>query len=160
MIVLDYALRLGRYQWKRRGNGVLNNKKVITDFEFADDIRGDGSGTEADNTSGNIMCQVQFKDNPGKTKCISFSQLGNTNIVAREDDVLEKVDDDMHLGSWVCTTDKDIKTRKDTAWRAFNQLKLMWKSTLSRQIKQRLFITTVEYVLLCGCENWTMTNKQ
>jgi len=74
-----------RYRRKRRGNGVLHNKKVITDFEFADDIIVDGSGTEPDNTSENIMCQVSLKENPGKTKYISFSQLGNTNIVARED---------------------------------------------------------------------------
>ena len=44
------------------------------------------------------MCQVWFKENPVKTKCISFNQLGNTNIVAREDDVLEKPEDDKRLG--------------------------------------------------------------
>ena len=33
----------------------------------------------------------------------------------------------------------------------------IWKSTLSKKIKLRLMHTTVESVLMYGCENWTLT---
>ena len=33
----------------------------------------------------------------------------------------------------------------------------IWKSTLSRKIKLRLIHTTVESVMMYGCETWTLT---
>ena len=54
-------------------------------------------------------------------------------------------------------TDKDFKVRKAFAWSACNELRKIWTSTLSKRIKIRLFIATVESVLLYGAETWTIT---
>ena len=57
------------------------------------------------------------------------------------------------------STKKDIKSRKASAWRACNKLTNMWKSNLPRRLKERLFLATVESVLLYGSEAWTLTPK-
>ena len=59
----------------------------------------------------------------------------------------------------MASTEKDTKMRKGAAWRACSKLTKIWKSTLPRQLKHRIFAATVESVLLYGCEAWTITNK-
>ena len=44
-------------------------------------------------------------------------------------------------------------------WGCFNKLTKMWKSNLPRRLKERLFLATVEFVLLYGFEAWTLTPK-
>ena len=39
------------------------------------------------------------------------------------------------------------------------KLTKIWKSSLSRRLKLRLFAAPVESVLLYGCESWTVTPK-
>ena len=55
------------------------------------------------------------------------------------------------------STDKDFKVRKALAWSACHKLRKIWSSTLSKRIKIRLFIVTVDSVLLYGAETWTIT---
>ena len=55
------------------------------------------------------------------------------------------------------STDKEFKVRKALAWSACHKLRKIWSSTLSKRIKIRLFIATVESVLLYGAETWTIT---
>ena len=43
------------------------------------------------------------------------------------------------------------------AWSACNKLDKIWGSNISRVIKIRLFVATVESVLLYGSETWTLT---
>ena len=57
----------------------------------------------------------------------------------------------------MANTDKDFKIRKALAWSVCHKLRKIWKSTLSKRIKIRLFIATVESVLLYGAETWTIT---
>ena len=71
---------------------------------------------------------------------------------------LEEVEDFKYLGSWVNSSERDIKTRKALAWKALNSMKRVWKSNVSNELKTRLFIATVESVLLYGCESWTFTS--
>ena len=56
-------------------------------------------------------------------------------------------------------TEKDIKYRKAAAWRACSKLTKIWKSSLPKTFKLRLFAATVESVLLYGCETWTVSSK-
>ena len=37
-------------------------------------------------------------------------------------------------------------------------MKRVWKSNVSKELKTRLFIATVESVLMYGCESWTFTS--
>ncbi len=57
------------------------------------------------------------------------------------------------------SSEKDIKQRKATTWRACSKVQNIWKSSLTREFKIRLFIATVLSVFLYGCEAWTVTPK-
>ena len=59
----------------------------------------------------------------------------------------------------MANSETDIKVRKALAWQACHKLSRIWKSTLKRSIKIRLFRATVETVLLYGCNTWTLTEK-
>ena len=67
------------------------------------------------------------------------------------------VEDLKYLGAWIDSSAKDLKIRKALAWRTCHQMRNIWKSTLSRKMKIRLMHTTVESVLLYGCETWILT---
>ena len=51
---------------------------------------------------------------------------------------------------------KDFEIRRAQARISCNKLLKIWKSELSRKIKTRLFLATVEPVLLYGSETWTI----
>jgi len=46
------------------------------------------------------------------------------------------------------------------AWRACNKMDQIWKSNLNRTLKIRLLTSTLEAVLLYGCETWSLSKKQ
>ena len=73
--------------------------------------------------------------------------------------ILKEVEDFKYLGSWVNTSEKDIKIRKALAWKALNGMKSVWSSQLSRETKLSFFFATVESVLLYGSECWTLTSQ-
>ena len=70
---------------------------------------------------------------------------------------LEQVHDFQYFGAWVNNTEADIEIRKALARKPCNKLTKIRKPTLSRSIKISLFISTVESILLYGCEAWTLT---
>ena len=81
------------------------------------------------------------------------------SLVSEYGNTLEAVDDFVYLGAWVESAEHDIKVRKAKAWAACHKMKAIWKSKLSDNLKRRLFIATVEYVLLYGCETWTLDRQ-
>ena len=72
---------------------------------------------------------------------------------------LEKVNDFVYLGAWIATTERDLRVRKAKAWAACHKLRKIWKSGLRRRMKIRLFVATVESILLYGSETWTLTES-
>ena len=59
----------------------------------------------------------------------------------------------------MANSEKDMSVRKALAWQACHKLTKVWKSSLSRNIKIRLFVATVETVLLYGSNTWSLTEK-
>ena len=57
------------------------------------------------------------------------------------------------------SSEKDFEVRKALAWSSCHKLKKIWNSTLSGKIKLRLFLATLESVLLYGSETWTLTKS-
>ena len=53
-------------------------------------------------------------------------------------------------------SNKDFYVRKALAWTACHKLKKVWKSSMNRKLKIRLFLATVESVLLYGSQTWTI----
>ena len=72
---------------------------------------------------------------------------------------LEHVTDFVYLGSWIATTERDLKVRKAKAWAACHKMKKIWNSGLRKKLKIRLFVATVESILLYGSETWTLTES-
>ena len=167
-IVLDYAMRqavggkeneLG-FELERRKSS-RHPAVSISDLDFADDIALLSENVEQAQL---LLTQLEVEAakvglhlNGKKTKVMTYNQPGQVNITTRNGDSLEIVENFKYLGSWMESTEKDFEIRKALAWSSCHKLKKIWNSTLSRRIKVKLFIATVESVLLYGCAAWTVT---
>ena len=121
-----------------------------TDFNFADDIalvsNLEGQAQEllhrVERACGNVGLRLNAK------KTTVLKTLDGLSLALTEDF--------KYLGSYIGTTKRDIKVRKSLAWQALHSLKKVWKSSVTRDLKQSLFLATVEAILLYGCESWTL----
>ena len=57
------------------------------------------------------------------------------------------------------SSSKDFEIRKALAWTSCHKLRKIWKSKLNRELKVKLFLSTVESVILYGSETWTEKKK-
>ena len=106
---------------------------------------------------------VALHINEGKTKVMTLNmEYRSSDLQSRSGEAIEKVNDFIYLGSWIESTDREIRVRKGTVWGALHRLKDIWKSKLSKSLKIRLFIAACESlsVLLYGSETWTLTKAQ
>ena len=170
IIALDYALRealsgkeeeLGFHLKERQSRRV--GPICLTDLDFADDIalvsheidQAQQMLTRVETSAANVGLLANAK----KTKVMSYNQPTEVKIKTKDGSILEVVDEFTYLGSLVSSSFSDIKRRIALAWTACNKLHKIWHSTLSREFKVRLFTSTVESILLYGCEAWTLTTK-
>ena len=167
-IVLDYAMRraiegketeLGFELERRRSR--RHPAVAICDLDFADDILSEEIDqaqellTRVEHESAKVGLQLNDK----KTKIITYNQESTVEITSRSGKTLKVVNNFKYLGSWMESSEKDFEVRKALAWSSCHKLKKIWNSTLSRKIKVRLFLATVESVLLYGSETWTLTKS-
>ena len=102
--------------------------------------------------------KVGLRLNAKKTEVITYNiHMDHPPITTSDGNALREVNDFKYLGSWMNSTEQDLKVRKALAWRALNGMSRVWCSNLPRHIKLSLFHATVESVLLYGCESWTLT---
>ena len=96
-----------------------------------------------------------------KTEYINNCQNNNTisQIKTSKSRVLKEVEDYKYLGSYVSSSEKDFNVRKGMAWSASNDMRKIWESNMSIDLKIQIFRATVESILLYGSETWTMTAK-
>ena len=99
---------------------------------------------------------IGLKANAKKTKCQVCDQPEPVQIVTLDGTILEVMNDFKYLGSMTCSTEADVKCKKEAAWRMCNKLNRLWKSKLNRSVKITVFCTVVESVLLYGSETWTL----
>ena len=168
IIVLDYALRKainGREQdlgFTLHPRQSRRHPKVVpTDLDFADDISLLSDNVEqAQELLSRVeqeCAKVGLKLNAKKTEVITYNiPPEHPPLTTTEGTVLKEVKDFKYLGSWVNSTEQDLKVRKALAWRALNGMTSVWNSNLPRQIKLSFFYATVESVLLYGSECWTL----
>ena len=79
-------------------------------------------------------------------------------MAAKNSEILKNVDNFKYLGSWSKSSEDDFNVRKALDWNTCHKLGEIWKSSLPRNIKIRVFLTTAKSVLLYGAETWTITN--
>ena len=88
---------------------------------------------------------------------MSYNNNQQFEIKAIDGSNMKRVEDFKYIGAWIDSSATYLKIRKALAWRTCHQMWNIWKSTLSRKMKLRLMHTTVESVLLYGCETRTLT---
>ena len=86
--------------------------------------------------------------NAKKTKFLAYNIEDDLTLRTDDGEELERQDDFKYLGSWVDSTEKDVRIRKALAWKALNGMHKIWSSNMSRNLKTRLFIATIESILL------------
>ena len=132
----------------------------ISDPEFADNIALVADSTEeaADlmRAVKRVSCNIGLSMNVSKTKYMAENmEPGYIQSVSGK--YIGKAENLNYLGSRIGSTKEDIQVWKAQAWTACHKLQKVWTSDLDSNIKIRLFIATVELVLLYGTETWTMT---
>ena len=171
IIVLDYAMskamagkeeELGFTITPRRSR--RHPKVVLADLDFADDIAllSDeiAQAQELLLTVEKECKKVGLVLNAKKTKSVAYNIDDRTPLHTFDGTYLEWKDDFKYLGSWVDNSEKDISIRKAQAWRALNGMTKIWKSNMSKDLKIRFFIATIESILLYGCESWALSKAQ
>ena len=166
IITVDFVLRkvfegnddLGFTLQKRRSKRYPSLK--VTDCAFADDLATISDNMhDAQETLRQIeeaAALVGLSINPSKTEYMKYN-LEEGLITSLDGNLLKEVDDYKYLGAWISSSKKDISTRIAIAWSTAHKLDPIWKSKLPNNTKIRLLTSTVESVLLYGCESWTLT---
>ena len=166
-IVLDYAMRIaleGRedlgFELQRRRSR-RHPPVVITDTDFADDI---ALITEEIEQAQEMLTRVENETlkiglhlNEKKTEIMAFGHDLLIKIKTKNGKELKYVINFKYLGGRMISSEKDFEIRKALAWAACNKLRTIWKSNLKKEMKRRLFVATVESVLLYGADTWTIT---
>ena len=142
-------------------NGRRHPAEKVTDADYADDLAffSDSiKGAEKllhhlEEAAANIGLSVNAK----KTEFISYNEEGF--MKTKNNIPLKKVDDFKYLGSYIASTDKDVKINIGKAWTALTNMNAIWKSNLPDGLKREFFRSTVETVLLYGSSTWTLTKK-
>ena len=139
IIVLDYALRkaltgkeaeLGFTISLRKSR--RHPKQVITDLDFADDIS--LHSVEIEQAQELLLrlekeCnKVGLGINVTKTKGLPFNIEDSTPLRTVDGTEIEWVKYFKYLGSWVESTEKDIKIREALSWKALNGMARIWNS--------------------------------
>ena len=171
IIVLDYALRQAISGKEEQYGFTITPRKskrvgpvMQTDFDFADDIALVSNNVEQ---AQQLLLRVEQECrkvglglNAKKTEVVTYNIKEDVKISTLNGSVLAVKEDFKYLGSYISSTEKDIRVRKGQAWRALHDLKKMWQSGMTDSLKRELFVATVESILLYGSEAWTLTSEQ
>ena len=84
-------------------------------------------------------------------------KANEVNVRTMDGTQLDVVDDFKYFGPWAASTKHDIQIRRAQAWKVLHDMKKIWKSRLSPHLQRRVFVASVESVLLYGCEAWSLT---
>ena len=91
---------------------------------------------------------------------MAFNQsVVTTEVISVNGNAIKRVENFKYLGGWLESSEHDVKIRIALAWSVCHRLLKIWKSSLSRKIKIRIFLATVESVLLYNCNTWTLTKQ-
>ncbi|KAL5260700.1 hypothetical protein ACHWQZ_G010752 [Mnemiopsis leidyi] len=170
IIVIDYIMTVTMEEFDSEPGFTIRparSRRVgaekLADLEFADDVALCSDTIEeaqvllerleaAANTVGLNM-------NTSKTKFMTVNGEESDKLTNSTGSEIEQVSDFIYLGSWVAASDKDFEVRKAKTWAACHKMKKVWSSGMRRNLKVRLFIATVESILLYGSETWTLTES-
>ena len=153
----DLGFKLDKRRSRRR------QPIAITDLDFADDIallsEEVQKAQELLTRVENEAAKIGFHLNDEKTEAVVYNIPTLSPLKTIGGNAIKIVENFKYLGSWLRSSEQDIKVRKALTWDACHKLNRVWNSPLKRNIKVRLFLATVESVLLYGSNTWTLTKK-
>lgn len=152
--------------WEEKGYGIKIDGKNLNNLRFADDVVLIGKNEKE--------LQKMFQDfieksaergltcNLEKTKAMA-NRDENEGIKIR-DRKIEKVEDIKYLGKTISFKDgmeKEIKIRREAAWRSFWALKNIYKNKkIGLETKIKILESCTLPVLSYGAQTWALTNTQ
>ena len=179
IIVIDYVSKrsVGDFGYlTHKGNTQDNSGRTVrsttretdykvNDLTFADDIALlENDSTQAQRQLDALELEagkVGLEINVQKTEQMRLNQ---SSILSQNDPLVIKgqqiniVDDFKYLGSYVGSTEHDVKVRIGFAWAAFAKVKSILRSPkVKLNFKIRLFKAACISILLYGCESWILT---
>ena len=126
--------------------------QVITDMDLADDIaRLSDCQKDAEKLpqlKRSNALKVGLGMNAKKTKAMIYNEPRSI-IKTLDGGDLAIVTDFKYLGAWIASSESDLDIRKAQTWKACNSMDNIWKSSLPRNLKIRLFTTTIPPLYLC-----------
>ena len=132
---------------------------VLPDLDYADDIALlENTIKSAQDLLNRVekACQdVGLFLNAPKTKYMHLNPLTNTTLVSSDGSPIELVQDFKYLGGYT-DSGYDMNTRIGQAWSALNSLDKVWKATIKKDTKLKVFKASVETILLYGSDSWTL----
>ena len=170
-IIVDYLIRNAIHGKEEELGFILQPRKsnrvpatVVTDLDFADDI---ALLCNEIHQAQELLKRVEIEAdkvglhaNAKKTEIISYNQHQPQNVIyALNGGQIGRVDTFKYLGGWMKDSASDMLIRKALAWQACHKLQPIWSSSLNRAFKTRLFLCTVESVLLYNSETWSLTKQ-
>ena len=86
-----------------------------------------------------------------------FKPPVESHIHALNGEKIEKVDDFLYLRGYT-NFSREINTRIGKSWGTLNSLEKSWNSGITTETKVRISKSTVEFLLLYGCESWVINS--
>ena len=90
---------------------------------------------------------------------MAFNQDQEITVKSINNVEIKQVENFKYLGDWLKSSEDDINTRIARAWSVCHRLNRIWKSTMKKCLKLRVFQSTVESVLLYNANTWTLTKE-
>ncbi|XP_014779467.1 uncharacterized protein LOC106875731 [Octopus bimaculoides] len=125
---------------------------TVTDLDYADDL---ALLTERTDQAQEVLSRLEQESgkvglycNANETELQVFNHEMPASVKVRDGKSLKVVENFKYLGAWTQSTENDIVAREALAWSACHKSRKVWSSKLARKLKVRLFLATVESVLL------------
>ena len=78
-------------------------------------------------------------------------------MMSRNGHCIKHVNNVTYLGSYIGSTERDIKIRISQALTALNNVNTIWKSKMLDNLKRNFFRSAIESILIYGSITWTLT---
>ena len=156
IVCLDYALRSAITD----SDGLtLKSHRGSRHLDYADDIALlENSIKSAQDLLFHVekACQdVGLFLNAPKTKYMHLNPSTNTTLVSSDGSPIELVQDFKYLGGYT-DSGYDMNTRIGQVWSALNSLDRVWKASIKKETKLKVFKASVETILLYGSDSWSL----
>ena len=90
--------------------------------------------------------QIGFGINAKKTNYLTYN-INESKVLKTSDRTEpERKQDFKYLGSWINSTEKDIKIRKAKVWQELNRMRNIWELRMSRGLKIRFFLAALNAI--------------